>query len=356
MTAASGGDRAGSSRPSERSRLWRSRWAAIGAAVSVALGAGGLGLVAATGEPSSFVAVTPARILDTRVDLGLTGPFVSPQGRSLQVTGEVPTANGTATVVPPGATGVVLNVTAVLPEADGFMSVRPGGTPGAPTTSNLNFTAGQIVPNSVTVALPVSGAIDIVYDAFAIAGPTSDVLVDVTGFYVAGGAGAPGPQGPAGPTGPQGPAGATGPQGPAGPTTLLFADRRTNFTTTTSTSDLVVQSLTAVFPSDGYALVTGSIRINNQEPTIGLTAWMSAAFDGPTAVTTPEFAGRRDRAGEWLVLDTTSWHAVVPVQAGTYTVDHVLRTSTSPVNLGYADRSLSIQFFPAGHATVTPPN
>jgi hypothetical protein len=38
-------------------------------------------------------------------------------------TGQVPTATGSSTVVPVGATGVVLNVTAVQPSADGFISV-----------------------------------------------------------------------------------------------------------------------------------------------------------------------------------------------------------------------------------------
>ena len=50
----------------------RSRWAAIGAAVAVSLGAGTLFVAsAADSEPSSFVAVTPTRIVDTREALGL---------------------------------------------------------------------------------------------------------------------------------------------------------------------------------------------------------------------------------------------------------------------------------------------
>ena len=54
--------------------LWRTRWAAIGAAVAVAVGAGGL-LAASAAEsvPSSFIAVTPVRLVDSRVALGLTG-------------------------------------------------------------------------------------------------------------------------------------------------------------------------------------------------------------------------------------------------------------------------------------------
>ena len=75
-----------------RSGAWRSRWAAVGAAVAVTLGAGSmLAVNAAPSDPSSFVATTPTRILDTRTDVGLTGPFVSGVAQKLQVTGVVAT-------------------------------------------------------------------------------------------------------------------------------------------------------------------------------------------------------------------------------------------------------------------------
>jgi hypothetical protein len=82
----------------------------------------------------------------------------------------------------------------------------------------LNFKAGDIVPNSVQVGLPTSGAnagqIDITFDAFGQTGPTTEVLIDVVGYMVAGGGGATGPAGPAGPQGPQGiPGPATGSAG-----------------------------------------------------------------------------------------------------------------------------------------------
>lgn len=164
----------------QRRDVGRSRWAAIGAAVAVALGGGGIVAVnAASSSPSSIVTIDPVRILDTRdpVDIGLPGPFVSTVSQKLQVTG------GT---VPAGATGVLLNVTVVEPTAAGFLSVRPGDADGAPSTSSLNFKAGDIVPNSVQVGLPTSGAhagqIDITYDAFGQRGPTTEVLIDVVGY------------------------------------------------------------------------------------------------------------------------------------------------------------------------------
>lgn len=174
--------------------LWRSRWAALGAAVAVSLGGGGVFLAQAAPGPneSTVVSVTPARVLDTRdpQNVGLAGPFVSRVSQKLVVTGPIPTATAagtvTATVVPVGATGVLLNVTAVGATADGFLSVRPGDASGVPSTSSLNFSARSVVPNAVQVAVPTSGPnagqIDITYDAYGASGPTTDVLIDVVGY------------------------------------------------------------------------------------------------------------------------------------------------------------------------------
>lgn len=175
----------------ERRSLWRTRWAAIGAAVAVSVGAGGVVQWAAadSSAPSSFVAVTPVRVMDTRdpVNLGLAGPFVSPAPQDLTVTGEIFTSSGSQTVVPGGATGVVLNVTVVQPTLPGFVSVRPADAPGAPATSSLNFEAGVTQPNAVTVQVPVSGPdagkVEISYDAYGNAGATTDVLIDIVGYY-----------------------------------------------------------------------------------------------------------------------------------------------------------------------------
>lgn len=172
----------------DRPRAWRSRWAAIGAAVAVTFGAGGLFAADAASPESSVVTLEPVRILDTRdpVNVGLAGPFVSPVAQDLKVTGPVPTTTGTKTVVPAGATGVFLNVTPVGATAAGFISVRPANATGLPSTSNVNFTVGAINPNAVLVELPVGGAddgkIEITFDAFGSTGPTSDVLVDVVGY------------------------------------------------------------------------------------------------------------------------------------------------------------------------------
>lgn len=145
----------------------RLRWAVAAGSVATPVTAGGFLAVSATsgGVESSFVSITPERILDTRTGVGLSGPFVSPEGRDLQVTGG-------GSPVPAGATGAVLNVTVVEPSAAGFLSVRRAGTPGPPQTSNLDSRAGAVVPDAVTLALPKSGAIEITYDAFGMESAT----------------------------------------------------------------------------------------------------------------------------------------------------------------------------------------
>jgi hypothetical protein len=192
--------------------LARTRWAAIGAAVAVAIGAGAaVHQVSADSRTSAVVTITPVRVVDTRSGIGLSGPLVSAMGREVTITGPIPVTSGPdRVVVPEGATGVILNVTVVGPSAAGFVSVRPAGTPGPPATSSLNFGADAIVPNAVTVALGTdgkTGRIEVTYDAFGAAGPTTDLLIDVVGFLVDGGTGAAGPKGDMGDTGQAGPAG-----------------------------------------------------------------------------------------------------------------------------------------------------
>lgn len=169
-------------------RGWRSRWAAIGAAVAVSLGGGGLFVANAAVNPaeSSFVPVDPVRVVDSRTVVGVAGPLSSLADQDVQVTGTINTTGGMKAVVPVGANGVVLNLTAIRPTADGFISVRPGGSTGTAATSSLNFDSGAVVANSVTVSVPTSGPdageISLRFDAFGISGPTANVAVDIVGY------------------------------------------------------------------------------------------------------------------------------------------------------------------------------
>lgn len=167
--------------------MWRSRWAAIGAAVSVSLGAGGIGISSATvnsGDKPVTVTIEPQRILDTRSNLGLQGRFLNESPRDLQVTGPVPVASGgTATVVPADAVAAVVNVTVVNPDSNGYLSLRPAGATGIPTTATVNFLPGTNTPNAATADLGPGGRVQI-FVKTAAANGTADVVVDVVGYTV----------------------------------------------------------------------------------------------------------------------------------------------------------------------------
>ena len=198
--------------------------------VGVVVGAtvGGLAVVRATSgssSASSFVPISPVRVLDTRSDLGLVAATDGVAG-TLKVTGSIPFAvpEGvvTAVVVPMGATAVVLNVTAVNPTSAGYVSLRPGDATGAPTVSTLNVTAGGTFPNGATITVPTTGAhageIQVWYEAEGTTVGSTDLLIDIAGYYELASAGAAGTNGVAGVKGDPGTAGTNGVAGASSPT------------------------------------------------------------------------------------------------------------------------------------------
>ena len=155
----------------------RSRWAAIGAAVAVTLGAGGLVGVNAAGSASSLIPINPARILDTRS---------SDRVGSLDVAGASDPYRlkvaGVSGIPSTGVTGVSLNVTAVDTQSNdygGFVTVYPCASTSStrPDVSNLNFRSGQTLANSVTVPVSDDG-----YICFYVYG-TAHLLADANGYY-----------------------------------------------------------------------------------------------------------------------------------------------------------------------------
>jgi len=165
--------------------LTRSRWAAIGAAVAVTLGGGGLiGVQAAnsSGDSSSLLeTVDPTRILDTR-----GSDKVSGETYVLQVTGDVTTYTGdgtvTAEVVPSSASAVGINLTVtegVRNQGYGFVTAFPcsAASDEVPSTSTLNFVEGTDVANSTTVPLGPTGKICLnVYGS-------AHLIVDVSSYF-----------------------------------------------------------------------------------------------------------------------------------------------------------------------------
>lgn len=152
----------------------------------------GIGAVAIGGPTSpdvdaaadaNMVPVVPARLLDSRPgestvdgqDVG-SGPITAGTSYSLQVAGR----GG----VDDDAEAAMLNVTAVFPDGPGFLTVFPC-TASVPLASNVNYVAGQVIPNSVMAKLSGDGRVCIYSYA------TAHVVVDVTGFVPPGGSPVP---------------------------------------------------------------------------------------------------------------------------------------------------------------------
>ena len=118
-----------------------------------------------------FGPLPPARLLDTREGLGAAAATVG-AGSSidLQVTGRggVPAS---------GVSGVVLNVTATQPSEASFVTVYPAGTE-RPNASNLNFVAGQTIPNLVMAKVSANGKVSL-YNHLG----NTNLIADVVGWF-----------------------------------------------------------------------------------------------------------------------------------------------------------------------------
>ncbi|MEZ2387937.1 S8 family serine peptidase [bacterium RCC_150] len=138
----------------------------------------GAGLVDATAAmnsviappvPGTFRAVAPFRALDTRGG--------APPGPDSAVSFQVAGVGG----VPADASAVVFNLTVAEAKSFGFITAFASGT-NRPNASNVNFSAGQIVPNSVTVPIGSDGKVAL----FNRSGGTTHLLADISGYYLPG--------------------------------------------------------------------------------------------------------------------------------------------------------------------------
>ena len=121
---------------------------------------------------ATYVALTPARLLDSRLGNGLSGTFSDGVPRTFQVTGR----GG----VPSNAVAVTGNLTVTNQTWSGYVFLGPNPTAN-PTSSTLNFPVGDNRANEVTVALGAGGTLSATY----VAGMgTTDLVFDVTGYFV----------------------------------------------------------------------------------------------------------------------------------------------------------------------------
>ncbi|MFE4520305.1 PKD domain-containing protein [Kitasatospora sp. NPDC056783] len=124
---------------------------------------------------SEFTPVTPARLLDTRSGTGAPAAKVPAQGTvALKIDG--------VGQIPAGVDAVVLNVTVTNATSAGHISVQPTKNKAETAiTSNLNFVAGQTVPNLVVATVGGDGYVYLFNSAWQ----SVDLLADVTGYFAA---------------------------------------------------------------------------------------------------------------------------------------------------------------------------
>jgi exo-beta-1,3-glucanase (GH17 family) len=133
----------------------------------------------------------PVRLLDTRIGQSACDAPGAPIPAG-GVRSELARVTCVGGVIPTDALAIVGNATVVNNEAGsgpGFLTFYPSGAV-RPTVSNLNYVAGQVLSNAFTAGLGGDGRFNIY------AHSTTNVIVDVTGYYSA--AAVPDPNGASG--------------------------------------------------------------------------------------------------------------------------------------------------------------
>jgi hypothetical protein len=160
----------------------RTRWAAIGAACAVALGAGGFGVVNAVvtaGSKGTYVPVTPTRVLDTRNTEEISGAT-----HRLVIEGVVSLPDGTTRqIIPTDATAVSINITVTNGRKNGGYGYVTAfdcltASDPVPNASAINFENRVDIANALNLATSSNGSICLYVFG------TADLIVDVNGYYV----------------------------------------------------------------------------------------------------------------------------------------------------------------------------
>ena len=113
-----------------------------------------------TTSGSVWVPLTPNRVVDSRINLGLTGKLHTKVARTFQVTGLHPlddTIN-----VPAEAVGITGNLTVTNQTALGYLALTLVPV-NSPSTSTLNFPIGENRANAVTGPLGTGGTLAVTY-------------------------------------------------------------------------------------------------------------------------------------------------------------------------------------------------
>ncbi len=126
----------------------------------------------ATGPASTFIPITPVRLVDTRRSLGAAR---LPANQLIRI--EIAGRRG----VPADATAISANLTVVGPAAAGYLTVSACSA-SVPEVSSINFRAGRTLANAAVLPLDVAGDLCVVSTA------ATHLLIDVNGAFDASGA------------------------------------------------------------------------------------------------------------------------------------------------------------------------
>jgi hypothetical protein len=134
----------------------------------------------AAATPDGIIGVTPTRVLDTRVPIGVAAAAPIGPGGTVNVPMTTAAPNRPGIPVPSNAKSVLLNVTVDHDAtAVSFITVWPTGQ-ARPNTSVTNPTPGTIVTGSILVPLGTGGSISV----FNFAG-NAQVIIDLAGYTTA---------------------------------------------------------------------------------------------------------------------------------------------------------------------------
>jgi hypothetical protein len=145
------------------------------------------GYFVGSSSAATYKQLTPNRILDTRSasKIGSTARLASDSPASFQVTDQ---SSDPARNVPSDAVAVVGNLTAVNQTSKGYFALTPDRPAARPTTSTINFPAGDTRANNVIAPLGAGGVLWVTF--VGTNGARADVLFDVTGYFIPGTSGA----------------------------------------------------------------------------------------------------------------------------------------------------------------------
>ena len=118
-----------------------------------------------TSGSSGYHSLSPTRVLDTRTTTAI------PAGHTVKV--DLSSY--------PGISAAMLNLTVVSATGNGFVTASPDGG-ATPTTSNVNYLAGQTVPNEALVAVGEDDYVDFTNSGKG----QAELVVDLDGFFTNG--------------------------------------------------------------------------------------------------------------------------------------------------------------------------